>query len=106
MDPPEFSPAIVLPPFDVEKRVNEPQEMLKSGAEGQNQNIELVIEMYRKGDLPKGLGYLTIVQDGKVTTVDGVHGNSPWWRGGTIHRFILASVLILFHRHTVTAIPV
>lgn len=81
MTPPSFAPAIVLPPFDVQKRLAELQKMLDENTVPQEQraNITLAIEMYRKGELPRKLGELTLFQDGKVTTLEEIHGKSPWW---------------------------
>ncbi|KAL2002676.1 hypothetical protein VTN02DRAFT_6211 [Thermoascus thermophilus] len=90
MTPPSFAPAITLPPFDVQKRLAELQKMLDENTVRQEQraNITLAIEMYHKGQLPKRLGELTLFQDGRVTTLEEIHGKSPSWVEGVAYQFM------------------
>jgi hypothetical protein len=79
----EYSPMVPQSrPFDVAGRVTELQKMLDDDtiAASQKDNIKVVIKMYKNGELPKRIGKLLFVQDGKVCEKfpDFLKG-TPWW---------------------------
>jgi hypothetical protein len=65
--------------FDVAGRVTELQKMLDDDTMAASQK-EVVIKMYENGELPKRIGKLIFVQDGKVCEKfpDFLKG-TPWW---------------------------
>jgi len=95
---PIIPPAVIPPPFDVEGRIAELQKMLDDDATepGQKINLKAVIEMYRKGELPKGMGKLTIFQNGKVCEIPDFNNMTPWWAEVCLFEAVLSYIFILF----------
>jgi hypothetical protein len=79
----QHSPMIPQPPsFDVARRVAELQKMLDDDniAARQKDNIKVIIKMYENGELPKRIGELASVQDGRVCRgFPDVQKGTPWW---------------------------
>ncbi|KAK2765159.1 hypothetical protein FQN54_008858 [Arachnomyces sp. PD_36] len=78
------SPVCPIPPeFDVEAHIQMLEEMIRNPdtKEDQKPNLQLALDLYNKGELPKyGVMFF---QDGKVTTLQELHPRSSWWAEGT-----------------------
>jgi hypothetical protein len=78
-----MSPTTTLEDY-VKERLEELPKMLddEETEEGQKPNIRKAIEMYKNTELPgpKGIFHASYIQDGQPTTLDKIHGNSPYWR--------------------------
>ncbi len=68
MPPLQFSPVMIPLPFDKAGRIAELRNQLQTETlvPQQVENIEATVKMYETGELPKGLGALSFIQDGKM----------------------------------------